>query len=298
MNSPELPLPLSDDPEELHTWREIVRRLRCAISICRVALDPRAAEVRRELGQFAKTMAAARDLDVQSAHVRTQADSADPAESSGYAEVLSLLSDMRNAARAEMLASLSAHPNPQMITTVAELAKAARPTDSSQLRQSLSGAIATLTDVADTESVDKALEAAAPAFVRRQMRRVRREGQAIKQVTPTALHQLRIEARVLRDTLQITGDLFSGRAEPVLARLIVQHDILGRHHDAWVGAEFLRSIAASPPTTLTPDASSVLTSLAARYDQRARRLEKSAYRKPNQLQGPSWRKLQKSSYKT
>ena len=121
MNAPELPL--SDDPEEVHTWREIVRRLRCALSIGRVALDPRAAEVRRELGQFAKTMAAARDIDVQSAHVRTQADSADPAESSGYEEVLSLLSDMRNAARAEMLASLSAHPNPQMITTVAELAK-------------------------------------------------------------------------------------------------------------------------------------------------------------------------------
>lgn len=89
------------DPEELHTMRVAIRRLRAAVRLFEPALRPEAGRFREELGWVGGGLSAVRDLDVQLARLaewRSQLDEDDQGSLDG---VISAIGAQRDQARSD-----------------------------------------------------------------------------------------------------------------------------------------------------------------------------------------------------
>jgi CHAD domain-containing protein len=137
--------------------------------------------------------------------------------------------------------------------------------------------------------------AVAPDMVERRYKRVRKLGDQIKKDSPPDLyHQLRIDAKKLRYSLEFVGNGIYGKpALEFSARVTAMQDVLGLHQDAYVAIDMLQEVADSSGRRLGPATLMAMGSISERYrtDAVDLRAKFPAVYKP--LAGEEWKRLLK-----
>jgi CHAD domain-containing protein len=125
-------------------------------------------------------------------------------------------------------------------------------------------------------------------------RAVRKAGDRIGPQTPASdYHRLRIRCKRLRYALEFFGDLYPGKTQPLISRLVAVQDLLGMHQDADVAIERLRQLAGSDSDDLDPRTIFAMGEIAERHRQTAVELRAqfpTAYRRFSDKRWKTFRK--------
>ena len=224
---------LGDDIEELHDMRVATRRLRAALSLFADVLPETALKAREELGWVGQGLGAVRDLDVQIEQLGEWLDAAEHEDRKALAVLCILAHEQRKTARAAMLEMLDSRRYDAFVSRFGRTLRArhlARSGPAAQLALAL-----------------------APDLIETRFRSVREAGDRIgPDSAATEYHRLRIRGKRLRYALEFLGDLYPGRTQPLIKRLVAVQDLLGLHQDAEVAADHLRHLALSAADDLDP----------------------------------------------
>jgi CHAD domain-containing protein len=216
---------LGDDIEELHQMRVAIRRLRAGLSLFEDVLPETVLAARDELRWIGQALGAVRDLDVQLEQLSEWIHSAPEDDRAPLWRLHALLEDKRVVAREAMLEALDSRRYDSFVRRFARTLRAQH--------RARSGPPAA-----------PAL-AVAPDLIEKRFKKVRRRANAIREDSPAAdYHELRIQGKRLRYTLEFLGELYDGAAKPLVKRLAAMQDVLGLHQDADVAIAWLRATAA------------------------------------------------------
>ena len=228
---------LGDDIEALHDMRVASRRLRTAMAVFGDVLPRDLLALGDELGWVADALGEVRDLDVQLAWLRPQAQAANPAEpaeagASALQPVVELLERHREAARARMLAALDSARHAILVDALTAKLRAGTPTPAS-------GTLALH---------------AAPRLLRRRWKPLRKRADRLGARSPDAdYHAARIRAKRLRYATEFVTELYGKPARRFVAALKRTQDELGRRQDATITIDRLERLVADqslPPAAV------------------------------------------------
>jgi adenylate cyclase len=214
------------DPEYIHQLRVALRRLRSLLRLFAPVLPETFVAVwRRRLGDHARTLDAARDLDVLCDAVLAPACAA----ADDHRETLARLGAVLEAARAEARAAAWHHLEPGIQGRL------------------LLGFMAALHQLPDPDTRQRrALVALAQRRLDRARRRVARRLDAARKGDPAQLHRLRIACKQLRYGLDCCAPLFAPKAVARYVRALSRvQDRLGYVHDLDVARARLPALAAA-----------------------------------------------------
>jgi triphosphatase len=212
---------LGEDLEELHDMRVATRRLRAALDIFVDVLPVRARNFRSELGWLAGVLGAVRDLDVQ---LQAQAAMVEPGQERLWADLTALLTQEREAARADLLTALDSMRWERLKSGMATMVQQGPNRRSSATRLA---ALATVPDLIGSRH----------ATVVKAVRRAKRSGDAAD------FHRLRIRCKRLRYSLEFSAELYGGRTRRYTRQLSKLQNQLGLLQDAEVAANRLADLA-------------------------------------------------------
>jgi CHAD domain-containing protein len=244
---------LGDDPESVHDARVAARRLRSDLRTYAAMLDADAAgSLREELGWIARSLGGVRDADVLEARIRADARRLPDADRPAGERLVRRLCREREEARAALLRDLSSARYVELLKRVVSMAKDPSLTElaSHPARQELPAAIdgpwSRLAAAVDGVDGDRGADGDDP---------------------DVALHAVRIRTKRVRYAAESMIPCYGGAARRFARAATELQDILGEHHDAVVGARWLRSAAehAGPRTAF------VAGELAAAHERRAAR---------------------------
>lgn len=241
---------LGDDIEELHDMRVATRRLRAALSLFADVLPETALKALEEIRWVGQGLGAVRDLDVQIEQFGDWLEAAEQEDREAFAILRSLLHEQRETARAAMLEMLDSRRYEAFVSRFSRTLRARH------LARSGPAAHPAL--------------ALAPDLIETRFRSFRKAGDRISTDSPpTEYHRLRIRGKRLRYALEFLGDLYPGRTQPLIKRLVVVQDLLGLHQDADVAIDRLRQFAFSSAEELDPRTIFVMGEIAERHRQAA-----------------------------
>jgi triphosphatase len=241
---------LGDDIEELHDMRVATRRLRAALSLFADVLPETALKARAEIGWVGQGLGAVRDLDVQIEQLGKWLDAAEQEDWEALAILRTLLHKQRETARAAMLEMLDSRRYESFVSRFSRTLRARH--------------------VARSGPAAQPALALAPELIATRYRSVRKAANRIGPDSPAAeYHRLRIRGKRLRYALEFLGDLYPGRTQPLIKRLVAVQDLLGRHQDADVAIDRLRQLALSGTDDLDPRTIFAMGEIAERHRQAA-----------------------------
>ncbi|MBZ0268432.1 CHAD domain-containing protein, partial [bacterium] len=262
------------DIEELHDMRVAARRMRAAFRVFAPVLPGRASGLSRELRWLGQALGDVRDLDVQIAQIAQWRRSFDDADGPVFEPIDRALHEQRERARERMLREMDSPRYEALVTAMTTfLREGADPTDPR-------GRALAVT--------------AAPQLVESCFGRVLRKGRALKPSSdPARFHRVRIHAKVLRYVLEFHTGLYGDASRRMISRLRSVQNLLGRHQDADVSVQRIRSLVEEdhrfPPATVL-----LLGRLCERYDRDAVKLRRRFPRLLRKMDGKRWKDLRRA----
>jgi CHAD domain-containing protein len=204
------------DPEDLHDLRVAVRRSRAALREARSLLgDEQGRALRDELKWVGRQLGPARDLDVLVARLRAEAAELDGPDAVPAGKIVAQLEAEREAAQADVLATLESPRYAALLVLLEELV-AAPPVASS----------------------DVALDSVAKREFRRLERQVKALGPA---PSNDALHRTRIQAKRARYATELASKQLGSDGRKLISAAKTFQDVVGAHQDAVVAEERIRA---------------------------------------------------------
>lgn len=236
----------SDDPEFIHQLRVALRRLRSMLKLYKVDAP------QEDMKWLAAALGGARDWDVFVTEVWpplcTALTSMNTAESLGADElgaVIERAASARRAARDEARAALRAPRTALLILTLAELALSGEP-PATEVETKLTPSPAP-DGLPPLPPPPESLLAFATRHIRRRYKRLLRDAEGLAGMNAAARHQVRIDAKKLRYTVDGFAGLYRReRVDRWLAALAAIQAALGEANDAATALGLLDRLAPSP----------------------------------------------------
>jgi CHAD domain-containing protein len=250
----------SPGPEEIRRMRVATRRLRATWRAFGPVFEGRTSNrVRRRLGRLGDTLSAVRDLDVLLARLEAWVAGHAPADPDPLAGMRESIAARRAAALVRLEAELASPRHARSLESFVEFAETpgletvpAKPPAPRLAREQLGGWI--------WAGFERLL--------------------AWEPMLPIAdaptLHELRIEAKRLRDLIQAAAPMSSGSPEAIVAALVNVQDTLGAMNDATVTAATLRAYLAEHSGVLSPIEARAVSRFAIDQERAAERLRRRA----------------------
>ena len=232
-----------EHPDDLRRYRVAVRRLRAATRLFRDALPGRELRaLRHDLSQLADTIGRQRDLENRIADLRRWAkeraegepgDGARPGSEAAVAPLLEAWEGEQVRLRADLAVEMASRHHRRLLVRLAELvdATSAKADD----------------DVTGDAVGDRVASRLWAAY-----EDVRAYSRVLRWADLETLHQLRIAAKRLRDSLDLLGDLVGPERTWLTERLVLLQDHLGATNDAAVTARAVRAYLEGHHQRLTP----------------------------------------------
>lgn len=265
---------LGDDTEQLHDMRVASRRLRAALSLFADFLPAGADHMREELGWLGRALGAVRDLDVQLEQLDVWLAEVSDEDQEPLDALRAVLEEQRAVARAAMLEALDSRRYEAFVKDFARYLRGPRP------RSSSAGLV-------PARSV-------APDLIEKRFERLRKSAERIgPDSEPADYHHVRIRGKRLRYALEFLSDVYPGRTEPLLKRLVALQDVLGLHQDADVAITRLRRLAADRGDELRPTTLFAMGEIAERHRTRAAELRTQFPAVYKRVKGNKWKSLRK-----
>jgi CHAD domain-containing protein len=255
---------LGEDPEELHDMRVATRRLRAALDLFVDVLPVRAYNFRGELGWLAGVLGSVRDLDVQ---LQAQAAMIEPGEEGLWADLTTLLTRERDAARAGLLAALDSARWERLKSGMASMVQQGPNRRATATRLT---ALAAVPDLIGTRH----------ASVVKAARRAKRSEAAAD------FHRLRIRCKRLRYSLEFSAELYGGQTKRYTRQLTKLQDQLGLLQDAEVAANRLAELAMTG--TLPVSTIFVMGGVAEQHRREFTRILERLPGEVSRARGPEW----------
>jgi CHAD domain-containing protein len=216
---------IGEDPEAVHQARVATRRLRSTLRTFSSLLEPEWTDrLRDELKWLADLLGAVRDTDVLLGRFQEHLAALPAADAKIGPRLLAGLVSERDSARRRLLAGMA---KDRYATLLDDLVAAA--------------AAPLLLPGADRPAAE-----VMPALVAKPWRKLRK---AVKQAgddpSDDELHQIRIRAKRARYAAEAVEPVIGRRAERFADATADLQEVLGDHHDAVVGEDWLRQAAAS-----------------------------------------------------
>lgn len=252
---------LGEDPEEVHDMRVASRRLRAAIKLFSEALPGRSGWLEGELRWIAGELGGVRDLDVELAELRawTEGERSDSGDTDSLGALISAVEEQRKEARKKMLEALDSGRYGRLKDSFSDM-----------LRRGSAGS---------GEKGSKAgtpITRAAPALLSRRYKKFRRVADRVgsgKEDAPVeAYHELRKKGKSLRYALEFHREIYGSAVKDVIRPLKSLQDSLGRHQDAVVASEQLRSLGTETESNLSSGTVFAMGAYAERYRREAAEL--------------------------
>jgi CHAD domain-containing protein len=265
---------LGDDTEQLHDMRVASRRLRAALSLFADFLPAGADHMREELGWLGRALGAVRDLDVQLEQLDVWVGEVSDEDRKPLDALRAVLEEQRAVARAAMLEALDSRRYEAFVKDFARYLRGPRP------RSSSAGRVPA--------------RAVAPDLIEKRFERLRKSAERIgPDSEPADYHHVRIRGKRLRYALEFLSDVYPGRTEPLLKRLVALQDVLGLHQDADVAITRLRRLAGDRGDELRPTTVFAMGEIAERHRTRAAELRAQFPAVYKRVKGNKWKSLRK-----
>ena len=209
---------LGKDPECLHRMRVATRRARSALRVAGPLFEEKwSGELRAELSWLGDVLGGVRDLDVLSAHLRSESETLDPADAAALRPVFSSLSAERKKARATLTRALNGKRYASVLARLKEAATSAPP-----------GNNGIALDARAAKEFDK---------LAKSMKRLGAEP------TDEELHRARIRGKRARYAAELAAEVAPRSPESFIEKAKAFQDVVGVHQDAVVAEEKLRVLA-------------------------------------------------------
>jgi CHAD domain-containing protein len=209
---------LGKDPECLHQMRVATRRARSALRVAGPLFDETwSTELRTELSWLGDVLGGVRDLDVVTAHLRSESETLEPAEAAALEPVFSGLSAERRRARAALTRALNGKRYASLLARLEEAATSPP--------HGTNGA---------------ALEARAAKEFDKLAKSMKRLG---SEPTDEELHHARIRGKRARYAAELAAPLAARSPKSFIEKAKAFQDVVGTHQDAVVAEEKLRVLA-------------------------------------------------------
>jgi CHAD domain-containing protein len=216
---------LGEDPEAVHQARVATRRTRSTLRTFSGLLEPEWTDrLRDELKWLAGLLGDVRDADVLLARFQEHLAALPPADAKAGPKLLAGLLEQREAARGRLLRAMA---EPRYARLLDDLVAAA--------------AAPALLPGADRPAAE-----VMPALVAKPWRKLRKAVRAAgDDPSDDELHQIRIRAKRARYAAEAVEPAIGKPAERFADAAADLQEVLGNHHDAVVGEEWLRQAAGS-----------------------------------------------------
>jgi triphosphatase len=265
---------LGDDNEQLHDMRVASRRLRAALSLFADFLSAGAGRMRQELGWVGHALGAVRDLDVQLEQLDVWLAEVSDEDRDPLEALRAVLEEQRSVARAAMLEALDSRRYEAFVKDFSRYLRGPRP------RPSSPGGLPA--------------RAVAPDLIEKRFEQLRRSAGPIgPDSDPADYHRVRIRGKRFRYALEFLSDVYPGRTQPLLKRLVALQDVLGFHQDADVAITRLRRLAAERGDELGPATVFAMGEIAERHRTRAAELRAQFPAVYTRVKGNKWKSLRK-----
>ena len=213
------------DPEELHAMRVSTRRMRAAWRVFGDGFrDKRTARFRQRLRIVAARLGAVRDLDVLIEATEAFAANLPTGERDGLDPLIASWREQRDDGRRLLVRELDSGGHRRFVEDYRDFV---------------------LTPGADVRPVDPTsphrVRDTAGSRIWIAYERVRAYESVLKWADVPTLHQLRIEAKRLRYTLEFVREALGPEAPALISRVVALQDHLGAMNDAEVGANMARA---------------------------------------------------------
>ncbi len=214
-----------DDPEELHAMRVSTRRMRAAWRVFGDGYRPeRTRRYRRRLRLVAARLGTVRDLDVLLHATEAFAETLPVTEKGGLEPLLASWREQRDAGRKLLIRELDSAGHRRFVEAYTEFV---------------------MTPGLDVQPVDPArphrVRDTAGSRIWLAYEQVRAYEAVLKWADVPTLHQLRIEAKRLRYTLEFVREALGPEAPALISRVVALQDHLGAMNDAEVAGHMART---------------------------------------------------------
>jgi CHAD domain-containing protein len=265
---------LGDDNEQLHDMRVASRRLRAALSLFADFLPAGAEHMRQELGWVGRALGAVRDLDVQLEQLEVWLAEVSDEDRGPLDSLRAVLEEQRSVARGTMLEALDSRRYEAFVRAFGRYLRGRRP------RPSSPGGVPA--------------RAVAPDLIEKRFGKLRKSAEQIgPDSEPADYHRVRIRGKRLRYALEFLSDVYRGRTQPLLKRLVALQDVLGLHQDADVAIARLRRLAVERGDELGPTTVFAMGEIAERHRTRAAELRAQFPAVYKRVKGNKWKSLRK-----
>jgi CHAD domain-containing protein len=218
---------LGENMEALHQMRVATRRMRSALRLFTPYYDEDAVRLlRRGMRRTGRALGRVRDLDIFMAHVQDYL-AALPVERQGELDIpLAYWEKRHRRAQEKMLAYLDGGRYQEFVELMGRFAN--------------TRGLGSL-DAGDTTSHgERRVKYVIPRVIYQQYEAIRAYESLLRGASITLYHELRIDAKRLRYTLEFFQEVLGPEVEPVIGALIAVQDHLGALHDADVTQLHLR----------------------------------------------------------
>lgn len=232
-------------PESVHQMRVAMRRFRSALTVFRPALsgqDPQLAAIRDHARWIADTLGEARDLDVFLSESLSSAEEALIGAEVAAAVFTPLRQELMARRAAAYERAISAAASPAFTLACLDLAEWIE-----------TGAWLTLDDEAAAGVRSQPVREFAAAVLQTRHRKVLKRGHRFARLSAAARHQMRIEVKKLRYSVDFFGGLFPGKRTTAFAEsLAILQDQLGHLNDGAVALGLLQNLSEQVPGCALP----------------------------------------------
>lgn len=250
------------------------RRLRAALSLFAPFLPAGGDHMRQELGWVGRALGAVRDLDVQLEQLDVWLAEVSDEDRDPLDALRAVLDGQRSIARAAMLEALDSRRYEAFVRDFGRYLRGPRP------RPSSAGGVPA--------------RAAAPDLIEKRFEQLRKSAEHIRPHSePADYHRVRIRGKRFRYALEFLSDVYPGRTQPLLKRLVALQDVLGLHQDADVAITRLRRLAAERADELQPATVFAMGEIAERHRARAAELREQFPAVYRRVKGKKWKSLRK-----
>ena len=246
------------DPEELHGMRVSTRRMRAAWRVFGDGFRPdRTSKFKRRLRSVAARLGTVRDLDVLIEATSQFAESLPSGERAGLDPLIDSWREQRDAGRRLLIRELDSTGYRRFVEEYSEFV---------------------LTPGAYVFHVDPTsphrVRDTAGSRIWEAYERVRAYESVLKWADVPTLHQLRIEAKRLRYTLEFVREALGPEAPALIGRVVALQDHLGAMNDAEIGAHMARAYLVEHAGELTDAQSSAISRYLVTREREVARLKR------------------------
>ena len=230
------PAMLAGDSEGLHQMRVALRRLRAAMSaFAKVVADDDTQKIKDDLAWITGELGPARDLDTFELEVLAPLRKRKPREPD-LAAVYRDFAKRRTQAHADAAKAVKSAHFRSLLPRLSEWIEAGRWTRSDDERQRRRCARPIATHAADE--------------LTRRLKKIRKQGKKLDELTPAKRHKLRIRAKELRYAMEFLADVFPGKKQTTRRKAAVSslkslQDALGALNDIVAYERLVAQVAPS-----------------------------------------------------